>query len=155
MGQPANSLMPHAGRHSPVRVTTRCAPTTSANPRQGDFPSPHPITRGTAAAIDAILLTEMGGELFPVISAMLAWGDKWLDGGGGAPVQLYHETCGHDAEPQVVCSNCGKPIVAAEVQLCVGPGFPETVDCGTDFRHRLAAFPGGEGGRPHAHRTAS
>lgn len=31
------------------------------------------------------LLTEMGGELFPVISAMLAWGDKWLDGGGELP----------------------------------------------------------------------
>ena len=100
------------------------------------------------------LLTEMGRDLFPVISAMLAWGDKWLDGGGGAPVQLYHETCGHDTEPRVVCSYCGKPIVAAEVQFCLGPGYPETVDCGTDFRRRLAAFPGAEGGRPHAHRTA-
>jgi hypothetical protein len=101
------------------------------------------------------LLTEMGRDLFPVVSAMLAWGDKWLDEGEGAPVRLHHETCGHDIEPRVVCGHCGKPIVAAEVQFCVGPGFPETVDCGTDFRHRLAAVPGAEGGRPHAHRAAS
>jgi DNA-binding HxlR family transcriptional regulator len=73
------------------------------------------------------LLTEMGRDLFPVVSAMLAWGDKWLDEGEGAPVRLHHETCGHDIEPRVVCGHCGKPIVAAEVQFCVGPGFPVTV----------------------------
>jgi len=57
MGQPANSLMPHAGRHSSVRVTTPLRSNHFREPsrRQGDFPSPHPITRGTAAAIDAIL----------------------------------------------------------------------------------------------------
>lgn len=101
------------------------------------------------------LLTEMGHDLFPVISAMLAWGDKWLDGGNGPPVLLYHETCAHDVAPQVVCGHCGVPIVDSEVQLCVGPGLPETVDCGGDFRHRLAATPGTEGGRPHAGRTGS
>jgi DNA-binding HxlR family transcriptional regulator len=101
------------------------------------------------------LLTEMGRDLFPVISAMLAWGDKWLDEGEGAPVRLYHETCRHDVVPQVVCGHCSKPLDAAEVQFCVGPGFPETVECGTDFRHRLAAAPGAEGGRPHARRAAS
>jgi DNA-binding HxlR family transcriptional regulator len=101
------------------------------------------------------LLTEMGHDLFPVVSAMLAWGDKWLGDGSGAPVRLYHETCAHDVEPQVVCGHCGEPIIDNEVQLCIGPGFPQTVDCGTDFRHRLAAVPGAEGGRPHADRAAS
>jgi DNA-binding HxlR family transcriptional regulator len=101
------------------------------------------------------LLTDMGYDLFPVISAMLAWGDKWLDEGEGAPVRLHHETCNHDVQPEVVCGHCHEPIVAAEVQFCVGPGFPEKVECGTDFRDRLAAAPGAEGGRPHANRAAS
>jgi DNA-binding HxlR family transcriptional regulator len=38
------------------------------------------------------LLTEMGRDFFPVLAAMLAWGDKWLDGGAGAPVTLRHHT---------------------------------------------------------------
>jgi DNA-binding HxlR family transcriptional regulator len=101
------------------------------------------------------LLTPMGHDLFPVISTMLAWGDKWLSDDSGAPVTLHHEKCGHDLEPQVVCGHCHEPIVDSDVQFCIGPGFPETVECGTDFRHRLAPRPGAEGGRPHAGRAAS
>jgi DNA-binding HxlR family transcriptional regulator len=101
------------------------------------------------------LLTEMGRDLFPVLSAMLAWGDKWLDDDQGAPVKLFHESCDHDLEVQVVCGHCGEPIVASEVQFYVGPGYPDEVTCGTDFRHRLAMEPRGAGGRPHAHRCAS
>ena len=41
------------------------------------------------------LLTEMGRDFFPVLAAMLAWGDKWLDGGAGAPVTLRHHAPGH------------------------------------------------------------
>ena len=29
------------------------------------------------------LLTERGRDLFPVITGILVWGDKWLDGGAG------------------------------------------------------------------------
>ena len=98
------------------------------------------------------LLTEMGHDLFPVVSAILAWGDRWLDGGDGAPVKLYHETCAHDLDTQVVCGYCGEPINDSEVQLCLGPGYPDKVVNSTDFRHRLASAPGAEGGRPHAGR---
>jgi len=37
------------------------------------------------------LLTDMGRDFFPVLAAMLAWGDRWLDDGGGAPVALRHD----------------------------------------------------------------
>ena len=36
------------------------------------------------------LLTDMGRDFFPVLAAMLASGDRWLDDGGGAPVTLRH-----------------------------------------------------------------
>ena len=31
------------------------------------------------------LLTEMGRDFFPVLAAMLSWGDKWLDDGAARP----------------------------------------------------------------------
>src|SRR6267378_397325 len=36
------------------------------------------------------LLTEQGRDFFPVLVAMVNWGDRWLDGGEGAPVTLHH-----------------------------------------------------------------
>jgi len=41
------------------------------------------------------LLTEKGRALFPVITALLTWGDTWAPGPGGPPVVLVHDTCGH------------------------------------------------------------
>lgn len=101
------------------------------------------------------LLTEMGHDLFPVLSAMLAWGDRWLADDTGAPVRLYHETCAHDLQAQVVCMHCREPVVDHDVQFCVGPGYPDVVTAGTDFRHRLADEPGAAGGRPHSQRRTS
>jgi DNA-binding HxlR family transcriptional regulator len=101
------------------------------------------------------LLTEMGHDLFPVLSAMLAWGDRWLSDESGAPVRLFHETCAHDLQAQVVCMHCREPVVSHDVQFCVGPGYPDEVEPGIDFRHRLAEEPGAAGGRPHAHRRSS
>src|SRR6201995_4957965 len=38
-------------------------------------------------------LTEMGTDLFPVLVALMEWGDRWLDDRGG-PVELLHRGCG-------------------------------------------------------------
>ena len=43
---------------------------------------------------DEYVLTEMGRDLFPVIAALLAWGDRWTAGEDGPPLPLVHETCG-------------------------------------------------------------
>jgi DNA-binding HxlR family transcriptional regulator len=95
------------------------------------------------------LLTDKGRELFPVLSAMITWGDKWLDEGAGGPVSLFHEKCEHDLNAQVVCGHCGDPVVGGEVQFCVGPTYPETVKPEVDIRDRLAPAHGGAGGRGH------
>src|SRR5215470_6225458 len=39
-------------------------------------------------------LTEKGIELFPVIAALLAWGDKYAARPGGPSVELTHRDCG-------------------------------------------------------------
>src|ERR1700689_3833881 len=77
------------------------------------------------------LLTDMGRDFFPVLAAMLAWGDRWLDDGGGAPGTLrHHEGDGegeHEVVPEVICADCGKPVVHTGIQFCVGPGYPDDV----------------------------
>lgn len=96
------------------------------------------------------LLTEMGRELFPVLSAMLTWGDKWLDDGDGGPVSLYHDKCKHDLFAEVVCGHCGDPVVGGDVQFCVGDTYPEAVRSEVDIRDRLASVRGGVDGRGHS-----
>ena len=88
------------------------------------------------------LLTEMGRDFFPVLAAMLAWGDKWLDDGGGAPVTLWHHEPGHGIKSQVVCTACGEPVVHEDIQFCVGPGYPDDVRPELDMRNRLRRLPG-------------
>jgi DNA-binding HxlR family transcriptional regulator len=61
------------------------------------------------------LLTDMGRDLYGPFVAMLAWGDRWL-GKGKLPLLLRHTTCGHDFQASVICSECNKPIIAADMQ---------------------------------------
>ncbi|HSI26231.1 MAG TPA: helix-turn-helix domain-containing protein [Aeromicrobium sp.] len=71
------------------------------------------------------VLTVKGRELFPVLAAMMAWGDRWVAPNEGPPVLLRHLTCGHDVHAEVVCSHCREPLEAAEVAPRLGPGFPD------------------------------
>jgi DNA-binding HxlR family transcriptional regulator len=69
-------------------------------------------------------LSEKGRDFYPVLAAMVAWGDRWLDRGKGAPVLLRHRSCGKVTHPEVVCSECGEPLTARDMKVEVGPGFP-------------------------------
>ncbi len=42
----------------------------------------------TNARIPHYVLTGKGWDLFPVVAALMHWGDQWLDNGAGAPVLL-------------------------------------------------------------------
>jgi DNA-binding HxlR family transcriptional regulator len=78
------------------------------------------------------VLTAKGRDFFPVLAAMMAWGDRWLAPSDGPPVLLRHRTCGQDAHADVVCSECGEPLELGDVEPHLGPGFPD--------RHREAAL---------------
>ena len=71
------------------------------------------------------VLTDKGRDFFPVIAAMVRWGDRWLAGEAGPPVVLHHRPCGHDLEAEVVCSQCGEPVELRDVTARLGPGYPE------------------------------
>lgn len=69
-------------------------------------------------------LTEKGREVYPILAAMAAWGDKWLTGPEGTPLVLHHKRCGHDMHARVVCSECDQQIDVRETTARYGPGFP-------------------------------
>jgi DNA-binding HxlR family transcriptional regulator len=71
------------------------------------------------------ILTAKGRELFPVLAAMMAWGDRWLAPSDGPPILLRHENCGHDTHAEVVCAECHAPLELADIEPHLGPGFPE------------------------------
>lgn len=68
-------------------------------------------------------LTEKGRDLYPVILTLVAWGDKWLDGGHGAPLLYRHKACGHVFTPVLACSACGERVAARDVAIEAGPGL--------------------------------
>lgn len=68
-------------------------------------------------------LTEMGRDLYPVLLALTAWGDKWLDEGRGAPLEYLHTTCGHKFRPTMVCSACEQVLHPHDVTPMAGPGL--------------------------------
>jgi DNA-binding HxlR family transcriptional regulator len=67
-------------------------------------------------------LTERGVELFPIFTAVMAWGDKWLRESTGVPAELVHENCGKVTKPVVVCSTCGERITLFNVRAQPGTG---------------------------------
>ncbi len=48
-------------------------------------------------------LKAKGAELFPVLAALMQWGDRWLSGDGGA-VELRHRDCGKRVEVRLRCA---------------------------------------------------
>jgi DNA-binding HxlR family transcriptional regulator len=67
-------------------------------------------------------LTEKGRALFPVIVALIEWGDEWAPGPAGPPVVFRHDTCGHVTQPMLACPHCGGAVSAANTHSEPGPG---------------------------------
>ncbi len=60
-------------------------------------------------------LTKKGLDLYPILVAMMRWGDTWLSGESGPPMTLIHRSCGAKTSLDMVCSHCGEPVVAREM----------------------------------------
>jgi DNA-binding HxlR family transcriptional regulator len=68
-------------------------------------------------------LTEKGIDLYPLIVAMMAWGDRWMAGRAGVPVELVHRPCGHSIKPELICPDCESKIDPREMSARPGPGL--------------------------------
>lgn len=56
-------------------------------------------------------LTSKGLDLWPVVVALLQWGDQHLQA-GAPPIRLRHSACGHAAGAVLVCAHCREPLDA-------------------------------------------
>ncbi|PRZ44310.1 HxlR family transcriptional regulator [Antricoccus suffuscus] len=88
------------------------------------------------------VLTEQGRDFYPVLSAIMAWGDKWLAEESGPPVITRHDTCGHQIQARVVCDHCGEPLTSENVTREIGPGFPEKLRGRPDVEARFPSSVG-------------
>jgi DNA-binding HxlR family transcriptional regulator len=68
------------------------------------------------------LPTEKGAALFPVIAAIMRWGDRWTAGPAGPPALIRHHSCGAHTTGKVVCEHCGEPLELADIIAEAGPG---------------------------------
>lgn len=66
-------------------------------------------------------LTRKGLGLYPVLLTLARWGDEWLDGGEGAPMDYVHQKCGQVVRPVLTCSECNEPLRPQEVTPQLGP----------------------------------
>jgi hypothetical protein len=61
-------------------------------------------------------------ELFPVLVALLQWGDTHLADPGGPAAILQHRGCGHPVHAVVQCAVGHQPLAPRVVRLLPGPG---------------------------------
>jgi DNA-binding HxlR family transcriptional regulator len=74
-------------------------------------------------------LTEKGLDLYGVVVTLAGWGDKYMAGRKGPPVERVHRGCGHAATLRLTCEHCGAPVTARDMRARPGGG------------HRLEAEP--------------
>lgn len=53
-------------------------------------------------------LTDKGRDLYPVLLALLQWGDRWFADAKGPPLILTHKPCDHELHFVPTCNKCGE-----------------------------------------------
>ena len=66
-------------------------------------------------------LTAKGRDLWPVLTAMRQWGDRYA-APDGPPVRIVHKGCGTISQAVMTCSSCGERVSARDVRVVRGPG---------------------------------
>ncbi len=67
-------------------------------------------------------LTEKGRGLYPILIALMAWGDRWEAPRAGPPVMLVDRETHRPVEPGLVDRRTGMPIELGRVRVVPGPG---------------------------------
>ncbi|WP_281982480.1 winged helix-turn-helix transcriptional regulator [Thalassorhabdomicrobium marinisediminis] len=71
---------------------------------------------------EAFHLTRKGLDLFPYVSMMAKWGDRWRGDASGVPLVFQHRHCGHNYKPHFRCSVCNGRVHRADIEfLNLGP----------------------------------
>lgn len=65
-------------------------------------------------------LTAKGLDLYPVVMAIVHWGDRHYADERGPPILHRHKACGCDFHPVQTCSACGEPVSARDGETRAG-----------------------------------
>ena len=71
---------------------------------------------------DEYRLTDKGLDLYPVLVALMQWGDRYAGGPAGPPVLLRHRDCGEPVQLQLTCQAGHVGDSARQVTSMPGPG---------------------------------
>src|ERR1700742_4892713 len=74
------------------------------------------------ANTDGYRLTAKGEELYPVIVALMQWGDRWLCPNGKPPMRLVEDATGRTVDEIAVRSAKGTKLSFRDVRFAPGPG---------------------------------
>jgi DNA-binding HxlR family transcriptional regulator len=66
-------------------------------------------------------LTDKGRDLWPVLTAMRQWGDRYA-APDGPPLRVTHKACGAVTEAVLVCSSCGVSLQPSDVEVAQSRG---------------------------------
>lgn len=86
------------------------------------------------------VLTDQGRDLQPVLLALLEFGNRWLADDAGPAVQVRHHSHDHGdhvASPELVCGECRERLEPDDVEMVMGPGFPERLRDRPEVRRRF------------------
>jgi len=70
---------------------------------------------------DDYRLTDKGRDLWPVLTTMRQWGDRYA-APLGPPLQIVHKACGSTCEAVLVCASCWGTLSPRDVEAIPGPG---------------------------------
>ena len=85
------------------------------------------------------ILTQKGLDLYPILMALVHWGDTHMADERGRPVLHEHKKCGKLFDPVMVCSECREPLFAREVVTRPGPGAQRRAGERSNQRKRTVA----------------
>ncbi len=81
-----------------------------------------PYREPGARARNEYRLTEMGLDLYPMLVAVRAWGDRYLADPAGSPVTFVHRDCGAEVHAVLCCDAGHEALKPREVVARPGPG---------------------------------
>ena len=67
-------------------------------------------------------LTDKGLELFPILVALLQWGDAWAADPAGPAVEVLHRGCGAPVGVELRCEAGHGPLSARDTEPVAGAG---------------------------------
>ncbi len=72
-------------------------------------------------------LTAKGRDLFPIVVALMQWGDRWVQGRGREPLRLTGRDDGKPIARVCVRDQAGVPLELEQVRIAPGPDADETI----------------------------